>query len=322
MPNLMTHKIFGEDVLKMTNERIQNYVKKNPQAFSVGTSGPDYLFYHSQFPWQDQEAGAKVGNIGSVIHSKNINDWYEVAISSCINEKDLDLQADMISFLIGHLTHWGLDSSAHPFIFYRTDGTSKETKYWHYRYESMLDTVMVNNYRKTSIKDYPSREILKTDQKIQKAIYNVYKDATEKVHGLKFDFEYVVQAFKDADATLRVLYDPSGYKYKAVRALEILMNKKWAFTSHIVTNQIKDEVDVLNANNHQWKNPADPSFTSNESFLDLYYKAIDVTVKVLEELTLVLEGKAINDLLNIINNKSYETGLSEYKKMIEYKSVY
>lgn len=322
MPNLITHKIFGEDFLKITNTEIKSLVAKNPQAFSVGTSGPDFLFYHSQFPWQNQKIGKKVRDIGSMIHGYNINDWYQLAIESCINEKDENLKSIMISFLIGHLTHWALDSSVHPFIFYRSDGSSKETQYWHFRYESMLDTVMVNKYRKTSIKEYPSKAILKTDDSLELAIYKVYKTATEKTFNIEFKHDYVSQSFKDANNTLNFLHDPSGFKFKMIKAGETLIGKKWLFSSHIVTDKVDNKVDVLNTNNHQWKNPADPTFSSNESFLDLYYKAIDLSEKVLDEFTLVLAGKNMDDLFNLINNKSYETGLSEYKEMKEFKSVY
>ncbi|NLC54634.1 MAG: zinc dependent phospholipase C family protein [Erysipelothrix sp.] len=322
MPNLMTHKIFGEDVLEIANSEIQNYVKKNPQAFSVGTSGPDYLFYHSQLPWQNQSIGKKVRDIGGIIHAKKINDWYKIAVNSCINEKDENLKATMISFMIGHLTHWGLDSSVHPFIFYRSDGSTKETTYWHYRYESMLDTVMVNKYRKASIRDYPSKSILKTDNEIETAIYKVYKEATEKTYDLTFKMEYVNQSFKDAKTTLSVLYDPSGFKFKIVSLIERMLGKKWEFSSHIVTDKVAKDEDVLNLNNHRWKNPANPEFISNESFLDLYYKAIVMTNSVLNEFSLVLDGKPIDDLLSLIANKSYETGLKEYHEMVEYKSIY
>ena len=46
--------------LKVANSEILAIVKASPQAFSVGTSGPDFLFYHSKLPWQNQELGSKV----------------------------------------------------------------------------------------------------------------------------------------------------------------------------------------------------------------------------------------------------------------------
>ena len=322
MPNLMTHKIFGEDVLKVSNEKVQYYVQNSPQAFSVGTSGPDFLFYHSQFPWQNQDEGKRVRKTGSLVHSQKINDWYKIAVESCIKEEDVELRQRMISFMIGHICHWALDSIAHPFIFYRTDGSSKETKYWHFRYESMLDTVMVNNYRKTSIKDYPSREILKTDKEIRMAIYQVYRKAVEETYTVKFKYNDVKKSFKDADKVLSILYDPSGRKFFTIQLLERLIRKKWIFSSHIVTDKVKDEEDVLNLNNRTWKNPAKPSIESNESFLDLYYKAIDLAKKALFEFVLALESGDTSSFLKVVNNRSYETGLSEYKVMTEFKSVY
>lgn len=322
MPNLITHKIFGDDILKVAGPKVLAYVNKNPQAFSVGTSGPDFLFYYGQIPGQNKEVAKKVVKIGSIIHAHHINDWHKLAIRTILNEKDESLKATMISFFIGHITHWALDAMTHPFIFYRSDGSSEETKYWHYRYESMLDTVMVNEYKKTSIKAYSSKEILKTDQHLRDAIYKVYKDAVEDVFKLDFKKDYVNQAFKDCDQALNFLYDPSGLKFKVIKLFESLVNKKWQYSSHIVTDKVDKSADVLNLNNHKWKNPAKPSFASNESFLDLYYRAIDLCLKVLDEVVLVLEGKPIDDFLKLLDNRSYETGLSYYAEMVEYKSIY
>ncbi len=322
MPNLMTHKIFGEDVLKVANSEILAIVKASPQAFSVGTSGPDFLFYHSKLPWQNQELGSKVRNIGSLIHQEKIDDWFKVAISACLNEKDLKIKNDMQSYMIGHLTHWALDKSVHPFIFYRSDGTSQATKYWHYRYESMLDTIMVNKYRKTSIKDYKSRAIMQAGNDVQIAIYNIYKPAVEKVFDIDFKFDYVEQSFKDCDKILMFMYDVKGYKFKMISLLERIIGQSLNFSSHIVTNNVDDRFDILNLNNHQWKNPADASFVSNESFLDLYFKAIRLASDTLLEFSQVIAGKPIDDLMKIINNQSYETGLSKFKEMKSFKSIY
>lgn len=322
MPNLITHKIFGDDVIKVAKPKILAYVSKNPQAFSVGTSGPDFLFYYGQIPGQAADVTKEVVSIGSKIHAHSINEWHQVAIKTILKEKDEKLKATMISFFIGHLTHWALDAMTHPFIFYRSDGSSEKTKYWHYRYESMLDTAMVNEYKKTSIKAYPSKEILKTDQHLRDAIYQLYKDPVEKVYNVKFKKAYVDQAFKDCGRALNILYDPSGIKFKFVKFLETLINKKWKYSSHIVFDKVDKGADVLNLNKHTWKNPAKPSLSSNESFLELYYKALDLCLKVLDELVLVLEKKPIDDFLKLINNRSYETGLSYYAKMVEYKSIY
>lgn len=322
MPNLITHKIFADDVLKVASKEILAYVEKDPQAFSVGSSGPDFLFYYGQIPGQDKEVAKKVVSIGSKIHASKINEWYKVAIGSVLSEKDQNLKSTMISFLIGHLTHWALDAKTHPFIFYRSDGSSEETKYWHYRYESMLDTVMVKEYKKTSIKAYPSKEILKTTAHHRLAIYKLYKDAVKKVYKLDFKQDYVDQAFKDSDRILNILHDPRGRKFKLIKFIEGLINKKWQYSSHIVTDKVDKNADVLNLNNHTWKNPAKPSFESNESFLDLYFKAIDLSLKILDELVLVLDGKPVDDFLKILSNRSYETGLSYYAEMVEYKSIY
>lgn len=322
MPNLITHKIFGDDVAKLVNTDLKHFIETCPQAFSVGTSGPDFLFYYKRLPWHNKKQSKKVQMIASCIHQININQWYKHAINICQQEENLQLKSQMISFLIGHITHWGLDHMTHPFIFYRSESLSQKNSYWHFRYESMLDTVMANNYKKKSISQYNSQEIMATNDQIEQAIYKIYKNPTEKTCDIDFKYEYVVESFKSAQIILKLLHDPKGLKSKVVSLFEILLNKRWSVTSHMVTDKIKEAEDVLNLKNTTWKNPANPGFTSNESFLDLYYRAIEFTVLVLDEFDKVLKGKSLDDFLALIDNKSYETGLSEYYPMIEFNSIY
>ena len=52
MPNLITHKIFAEEVLKrLHHEDIIQMIKDNEQLYYIGSNGPDPLFFYGATPW-------------------------------------------------------------------------------------------------------------------------------------------------------------------------------------------------------------------------------------------------------------------------------
>ena len=46
MPALYAHLRFGEEVSKTLPEDYREYIDRYPEAFALGTQGPDILFYH------------------------------------------------------------------------------------------------------------------------------------------------------------------------------------------------------------------------------------------------------------------------------------
>lgn len=46
MPNIITHKIFAEEVLKQLEKQdIRSIIEKHPQSYYIGSNGPDFLFF-------------------------------------------------------------------------------------------------------------------------------------------------------------------------------------------------------------------------------------------------------------------------------------
>ena len=52
MPNIITHKIFAEEVLKkLDNADIRRVIERNLQLYYIGSNGPDFLFFY-QSNWK------------------------------------------------------------------------------------------------------------------------------------------------------------------------------------------------------------------------------------------------------------------------------
>lgn len=51
MPNIITHKLFAEEVYKRTKKKdIKDLLEKHFQIYYIGSNGPDFLFFYHALP--------------------------------------------------------------------------------------------------------------------------------------------------------------------------------------------------------------------------------------------------------------------------------
>ncbi len=320
MPNVITHCLFGEEIVhSLSDVSMIEIIKKYPKEYNIGQNGPDFLFYYRVFPWKDQSLHEKVMRYGNQVHATSVNDFYKMAFETIQNEKDNDIKEAMLSFIYGHLCHWALDSAVHPFVFYRTNGKTEDTKYYHSRYESMIDTLMVEYIKKDALKNYPTSKYLQYDQKSVKAISNVYLPILEKIYNHKMNEEMIEECLSDFHSVLKLLFSPNNVWFKVIQAAESLVGKKWLFSSHIVMGEKDRTHDVLNLKHQTWCHPCDKSIERNDSFVDLFYK--DAKEKALTVLAL-WNVNNIDEMLKYMNDRSYDTDMGEIKPMVHFDCVY
>ncbi len=144
MPNVVTHGLMALDVYnQLESSRVKSAIKAYPKAYLLGSNGPDILFYYQGLPWQNEEKNQRVSDVGDILHTQKINEFYDEALRLISLIKDTKRQDILISYMAGHLQHWALDSLAHPFVFYRSGPLTGDRAYDHYRYESMIDALML-----------------------------------------------------------------------------------------------------------------------------------------------------------------------------------
>ena len=86
MPNLITHKIFAEEVLKhIDNRKIRRIIENNLQLYGIGSNGPDPLFFYDATPWNLFHDNF-VSQIGNTLHCGYVNDFYIASL------KEIDKQ--------------------------------------------------------------------------------------------------------------------------------------------------------------------------------------------------------------------------------------
>ncbi len=318
MPNVITHGLMAQDVVGVLEEsRVATAIQTYPQLFLLGSNGPDYLFYY-RFLSSDQDA-KHIRNIGSIFHSSHVNDFYRAGceyLMSLENDSEYDM---FLSYLSGHLCHWALDTLGHPYIFHKTGLLQGDTRYDHYRFESMIDTLMVTQIKKDSLKNYPTHKFADLTKHERLVVAKGYQYITKTVLNDRVPLSKFTQALKEMYYYTRLLYDPKGLKIKPVQLIEKkILKDSWFISSHMVSKKPDAERDILNLNHSVWNHPSDETIVYTDSFVDLYNQSIQRGKIVLE----LLNDKDINGLIGYVNDRNYETGLNTDLPMNYFNLVY
>ena len=254
-----------------------------------------------------------------MIHKKWINKFYQKAIELLKAETE---NKDILTvFLAGHLMHWSLDHKAHPFVFNRSGEIGGDTKYWHYRFESMIDTMMVKQIKGYKLSEVKSYEFVDSTPEHRKIIGEFYRKIVLSVYNLDFTTEIYEECLDSMFKLSKLLFDPHTTKFPLVQASEKAMGLFWKYSSHMVIGKIDTEHDVLNLNHSPWEHPCDNE-VSTKSFVDLYNEAVLVGQAVLYRLNdIIFENKQLS-LDNILNDLGYDTGKANEMELKFYRTIY
>ena len=144
IPALYAHLRFGEEVAKTLPPSFRALIEKYPEAFSLGTQGPDILFYHH--PMKKNDIRAR----GTYLHTFSGNEFFLgqaeklLASGGETVEELLENNGAYAAYICGFLCHFTLDVACHPYI----DGHSTEAV-THGKIESEFDKEILRQDGKT-----------------------------------------------------------------------------------------------------------------------------------------------------------------------------
>lgn len=321
MPNVITHGLMANEVVQLLeNTEITEAIEKYPRLFFFGSNGPDYLFYYRYFKSDDD--AKEMRQLGSLFHDEYINEFYTAA-KSHIKSLNYPKQRQMaLSYVAGHLCHWALDSLAHPYVFHKTGLIEGDTRYDHYRFEAMIDTLVVKRVLNKKFKEVPSYKFVELKAEERISIAKVYQSIVSDVLGKRIELSKFVDSMKSMYQFNLLLFDKIGLRSKLIRPIEkYILKDEWIFTSHLVTPEVDIKNDVLNLRRDEWSHPCDKSVRVNYSFMDLYNQS---TVRAFQAINALMKDLSheSNDLEEFIDGRNYSSGLSDSSEMINFDLIY
>ncbi len=315
MPNIITHTLFAREIKEKLDWPIQELIKKNPQLFDIGSNGPDFLFFHCFSPKRVYHKKT-LRSLGGQAHVKHISEFYLSAIDSIRKEKDPQIREQMLVYTMGHLCHWALDSTAHPYVYYRTGNERQRDSWWHHRLESLIDAIMLKVKKECTISDFRVYEVCDTTLDQARAIARIWVPVGRNVFGKDVQPHEIKESLDDWHFMQKLFYDQRGNKYKSLRTIEKLTHTESFLSGYLIPNEPDDPFDVMNLLHKKWVHPCDETITSTESFFDLYDRALGLAQTAVELFyKAVDDDEAKEELVSMIGQKDYTTGLEDHGPM-------
>ncbi len=319
MPATITHAYFGEDLYNNFNDNIKekiNYDKKSIMMFSQNTDPLMFYNVYSVFP------GKKYRKLQVKCHTTNTNLFFSTMINY-MKEKKYYNDSMSLSFLYGFISHFCLDSNAHPYIYYRTGEFKKNDKST-YKYnglhtymESYIDNYFIkkrNNNKRISL----SKLCFKKD-KFTNELNDILDYSFSKVYKMNNLSKVYYKSLKQMNIFISLfMFDRYGIKKCLYRFIDLFIPKKFfkfKTLSYHLDNY--DYLDYLNTKHSKWYYPVDKNISSSNSFNDIYNSALEESIYIINEINkYFFEDKDI-DINSLFKNKSYCTGIdcSSNKKM-------
>lgn len=311
MPSIITHHMFSKEVFNKLPEKEKNKFKDKLDIYHTFAQSHDYLFYYTF-----GKKRKKVNQFGHYAHRHNTQD-YIINIIKEIKSNNKESDPEHLAYLYGTITHYVLDSTCHPFIFYKTGVYRKKEKNTikylggHNNIEKHLDAIYYKKYTK---KNYNlcnvSKEIIKNpifSNDLINTVNNVYKKTYNKENiGILYQ-----KSIKDAKLIYTTLInDRYGIKKNIYKLLDLIINKNKCCIANYSTYILKPNLSYLNTEKKEWIHPSLPELKYNHSFDDLFNISLDKTIKIIKEINKVLyDNKPLEDILEYIPDLDYSTGL-------------
>lgn len=319
MAGTVTHAYFANDVYNKLNNNTKKIINNNVENMKTYGQGHDIFYFYFSL---NLKYGKFIRDKGKFFH-RNDTKLFFINMVKYINENNLENNSDVMSFLYGYICHYSLDYITHPYIVHKSGRFKKNDKSTykfnskHSDIESYIDCYMI----------YKNENIKPGKFKIHKFCFNnKYNEDLKKLIDYTFFETYhiknVSKYFFRSIKLMKILYwlmryDPYGIKMKIYRLIDRVSGKKAKrFYPISYAFKLNNNEYYLNTQKREWCHPRYNNEISNDSFEDLYNKAIDKSLELINAVNKVIFNKEdIKYLDNYFLNLSFLSGKDCNDKM-------
>ena len=313
MPSTITHEYHYRDVYEKTSKAFkESYPEKLYLSYSASSQGHDTYFF---LDFWNLPKFKKKSAKAELLQDDKFQDLC-VELSKMIIEEIDRADKEIRLILYGYILHHILDSLVHPYIIYETERLGV-----HAQAESYLDEWMIEKREDKKAKHYPVHKLIPKIPKFKNETKNILNRTFFKIYGIEnFGRDYE-RGLRQVPTFLRLFrYDLTGLKefgYHLVDLTHLSKTKYYWLSYH---NRFPNYEYYLNEERRKWYNPVDDKTPRNESFKDLYDRAVEEGAHIISKLEEALSSKASpQELKRIIPRISANPISKEGKRLTNYK---
>lgn len=297
MPDAVTHCFLAEAA---KNACDISYLNNHFDLMQIGSQGPDPFFYYHFLPWMPNNGANK---IASRLHTESTKPFLELIISLADDDESK-------AWVSGFLTHFALDTVAHPYVFHRTGLFNKETQAnrgYHLMLERAIDNIYIEQRG-----NYPNIYNIKqrhfSRKEIPQRIVDILNQAGATLYDQPNMGDMYRQGYTDFRNAFRSLnFDPIGFKKMIFKIVDTFTKGEILYSSLSTYNYVNAGIDYLNLQQNTWYHPS-TNEASNLTFNELFDQAAVKATTLIQLANQYFTSKDAT-LFSGIANQSYDTGL-------------
>lgn len=323
MPNIFMHQQFIMDVYDKLDIETKCFLVDQKDNLKTFSQSVDPLFLYDI---KKMKKKSRIRDFGHYFHKHDSGEFF-VNLINYIKYNNLGNQPDIMAFLYGFLSHYVLDSTIHPFVYYKTgvfninDPKSYKYRGKHHLMELYLDKYFIKLRKKTNPHKYPFYNDLSTaplSDGLKEVIDLTFKETFNVNNMSKFYYK----AIKDMKNLYRLLrYDPFGIKLFFYKILMKVIPKNIPIDFRYVSYYYKEDNQehYLNLDKVKWCYPTHKTKKYNYSIIDLYLEALNKCKLMIKDINeYIYNNKDIN-LYKLIGNLNYSSGIDcKQKQELKY----
>jgi len=273
MPSLLTHHYFASLVIEKY-KKVMPFLLDHYSVVTLGAQGPDPLFFYGNAPFKSRKNSKSINEFGSRLHAE------PEKLLDLLSLKNQDLSFVELSYLIGAFTHYALDRTVHPYVFFHTgfdENGQLVAPYQgaHAKFEVEIDVAVKKHFQLEDSIFHPQvtlgvseEALIMIDRLYQKA----YPEAMKK--------QQFFEAVDDMKKTTTFLYQASFLKKVFIVCLR---GKKSLPYNLIHPHNLSSEAisTLLNLEKKRYQDPVS-SLPLDLSFVEMLHHAMSLIDKFIE----------------------------------------
>lgn len=276
MANYTSHAIMAEEVHKHLNDI--NKIEIDEEFLKFFSMGQDFTFTDSKLFDETHDLYSKDFFINTIKYIKE-NKLYENEV--------------IMSYLYGHIVHYALDTSIHPYVYYVTN--------------NMESNGMITPHN--VVECYVDKYMLSDNEFSFNYLNNNLLDDIDIKNIINYTYDKTYKTNKKIS-----LY------YKYTQKIVIIINKliQLAYKKESLFNKLKSKYNIeynsfINKKHDEWVNPL-TGINCNDSIDDIIDKSINKSLEIIYLTNMYIYNESLDKYLDLaFEDLSYNTG-ENYKK--------
>lgn len=275
MPAIITHHIFGEDVLRTLPAGMVEG-EEEVLAFLLGNQGPDPLFARfSTLP----SVAARCHRLAHAMHEGRV---VEAAFAMRDGVSHLPVADERVgrAFALGALGHYALDRTAHPFVFAQQEALAAAepsladaASELHAVIEADIDSWILWEKRRATVLDRPAASNLMRTERIDRVAGALLSQVAHAAFGIELAAEEYAGCTADYELEYRVIDPAEKPLTRAVGAAERLV-RPHSFAQSMAHRVVRTcDCPAANLDRREWRD-LQTGALRHESMADLFDEAL------------------------------------------------